>query len=84
MTQQLYQDITGNLNSPQDAENVSIASGFRTSMLHFVGSTVTDEQISQFFGLGGHSYFSESAYKLSDWQTRYWGEENYKLLLTIK
>jgi len=43
MTLQLYQDITGNLNSPQDAVNVSISAGFREAMIHFVGSTFSDE-----------------------------------------
>jgi hypothetical protein len=32
---EIYQDITGNINSPQP-ENVSISAGFRTALFHFI------------------------------------------------
>ena len=53
-------------------------------MIHFVGSTVSDEDAKNFYALGENSYFSESAYKMDDWKNRYWGSDNYEALLDVK
>ena len=81
--QELYHDITGNINSPQDP-NVAIPPEFRTAMLHYVagGWNATDMQ-SMYYALGNRSYFGESAYDMEQWQQRYWGP-NYDKLLRIK
>jgi ribonuclease T2 len=76
---QIYQDITGNIGSPQPS-TVSVNPGMRSAMLHVVSSVI--DEYSQ---LGEHAYFSESAYaQLGSWQDRYWGKNNYARLLDVK
>jgi hypothetical protein len=80
--QQLYQDITGNLGSPQ-ATNVSINTDFRTAILHHISPDTNSKQLKALYSQGNHSYFSESAYAMEDYKVRYWGS-NYERLLQIK
>ena len=80
--QELYQDITGNIGSPQDP-NTSINDGMRTSLYHFVFGVSDESVASEYYSLGRNSYFSESAYELPNWKDRYWGD-NYNTLLSIK
>jgi ribonuclease T2 len=83
--QQLYQDITGNIGSPQDA-NVSISPGLRSGLIHWVGAGPysQDDMASFFYPLGQHSYFSESAYNMPDWTERLWGSDVYSRLQAVK
>ena len=84
---QLFQDITGNLNSPQ-GKNVSISPLFREAILHVVTGG-TNDQMETWYACGSNSYFSESAFDIrkdghaGGWRNRYWGE-NYPHLLQIK
>jgi ribonuclease T2 len=83
--QELYLDITGNLNSTQDA-NVSVSEGMRSAMLHYIPGEWDAATMESVYALGANSYFSESAYtfaKANAWQERYWGD-NYAHLLSIK
>ena len=87
--QELYQDITGNVGSPQEG-NVSISEGQRTAIVHWIGDGpyTFDEMNNNYYSLGNHSYFGESAYEMggadSIWQHRYWGASNYAKLKKIK
>ena len=79
---QLYQDITGNKNSPQLAtDKISISESFRTSMFHVI---VVFDNNERFFHMGEHSYLGESAYEMENWQHRLWGDDVYKRLLEVK
>ena len=82
--QELYQDITGNVGSPQEPFT-AVSPGMRTALFHFltVGQprTVFNDE---YYALGPHSYFAESAYDMPDWQARYWGSSNYARLAGIK
>uniref|UniRef100_A0A6B2L472 FAD-binding PCMH-type domain-containing protein n=1 Tax=Arcella intermedia TaxID=1963864 RepID=A0A6B2L472_9EUKA len=79
---QFYQDITGNINSPQDP-NVSVNPGMRSAIFHLVVILPTLQDVPTFYKLGEYSYFSESAFSMDSWQNRYWGP-NYPRLLQIK
>merc|ERR1711871_371172 len=70
-------------------QNVSISSGFRNGLYHYVFSGNWDyEHLQTYYALGNNSYFSESAYMLekpNGWRKRYWGSDaNYQRLLDIK
>eukprot|EP00899_Mesostigma_viride_P002453 jgi/Mesvir1/12208/Mv00437-RA.1 len=84
---QVYNCITGNHGSLDllgaAAANVSISPGFRTALLHMVFTVVKPGSIKDFYALGANSYFSESAYDLSDWTTRYYGDK-YPSLQAVK
>ena len=80
--QQLYTDITGHKGSPQEP-NVSISSGFRTSLFHIIFGYWNDTITQEYYSLGSNSYFSESAYNMRNWKERYWGN-NYQKLKNIK
>lgn len=81
---QLYQDITGNIGSPQ-ATDTALSDGFRTAMYHVVLGTADPDVVNAFYSLGPNSYFSESAYTMDGWQERYWGtSDNYARLLAVK
>jgi len=77
---QLYQDITGNLNSPQDM-TTAVNIGMRTSLFHLVIAAAVPMDI--YYKLGANSYFSESAYEIDNWQERLFGD-HFDELLTIK
>lgn len=79
---QAYQDITGNQGSPQAAD-VSINSDFRSAIIHLTTVFTNETQSKSLYSLGSNSYFSESAYIMDDWKTRYWGDK-YEKLLAIK
>mmetsp|Transcript_22342 Transcript_22342/g.34713 ORF Transcript_22342/g.34713 Transcript_22342/m.34713 type:complete len:442 (-) Transcript_22342:103-1428(-) len=80
---QIYQDITGNVGSPQNPD-VSIGPGLRSDFLHFCIDFMSDEtEMAKALQLGHGAYFSESAYELEDYRDRYWGG-NYKRLQEIK
>lgn len=94
--QELYQDITGNIGSPQlSRDEVSLSAGMRTSVVHYVaganvlapaeGTYSAREMETRMYPLGEHSYLSESAYEMpgDTWKHRYWGD-NYPRLLEIK
>jgi len=80
----LYQDITGNIHSPQ-ITGTSLTPGMRSSIFHLIVSGSGDEEkMNQvFYPLGSNSYFGESAYNMTNWKTRLFGE-NYDRLLSIK
>jgi hypothetical protein len=78
----MYQDITGNIGSPQNP-NVSISSGFRTAVIHYVAVPLSESQTESLYSLGDNSYFSESAYTMSNPSSRYWGS-NYDKLQEVK
>uniref|UniRef100_A0A6B2LBB9 Berberine/berberine-like domain-containing protein n=1 Tax=Arcella intermedia TaxID=1963864 RepID=A0A6B2LBB9_9EUKA len=81
-TWEFSQDLTGNINSPQDSE-VSVSPGMRSALLHLmVGASAQDTPL--YYALGPYSYFSESAYEMEDWKERYWGRKNYRRLEKIK
>jgi ribonuclease T2 len=81
--QELYNDITGNLDSPQDP-NVSISDGLRTSLFHYVvGAHSLSDLNSSVYALGPASYFSESAFEMDSFAIRYWGA-NYAQLVKVK
>ena len=80
--QELYQDITGNIGSPQ-GENVAINPAMRRAMYHVVFGTANQTISEEYYKLGSSSYFGESAYDLPDWRSRYWGS-NYDQLLETK
>lgn len=94
--QEMFQDITGNLGSPQvPASHVSTSDGFRTGLIHWIGDSAPDdfaEMDSTYYSVGNHSYFGESAYSYADpaqgpsaaWPERYWGAENYHKLKQVK
>eukprot|EP00899_Mesostigma_viride_P028583 jgi/Mesvir1/890/Mv17454-RA.1 len=79
--------ITGNLGSLDlvgpAASNVSISSGFRTALIHLVFIAVRPGYDKELYTLGANSYFSESAYSLDDWKTRYYGDK-YSRLQAVK
>lgn len=90
----IYQDLTGNIGSPQTG-NVSISQGLREAILHIVVGG-RDEVHAQnhaymegWYELGMNSYFGESAMDIlvdgyaGGWQRRYWGR-NYGMLLQVK
>lgn len=77
---EMYHDITGALDSPRE-KNTAISSSFRDAMFHYVFSNEEDKDT--FYKLGAHSYLSESAVNMDDWQTRLWGD-NYPELLRVK
>lgn len=82
---EVYQDLTGNLGSPKDA-NVSLSPGMRNGFMHFLFAGQWNEQAMRgFYALGNNSYFAESAYLMSEttWKDRYWGS-NYPNLLQVK
>lgn len=81
---EVFQCITGNLQSPQESQNVSISPGFRNSMVHFIASNPSLERAAEFYKLGNNSYFSESAFIMSGWEERYWGSANALRLHDIK
>ena len=78
----MYQCITGNIGSPQPA-SVSTSGAMRTALYHFLYGGGDERVTSQYYSLGEHSYFSESAYVMPDWRYRYWGKK-YDQLLAIK
>lgn len=80
---QLYQDITGNVHSPQDP-TVSINPAMRSSLFHLVATVMPPEDDQGWYSLGAHSYFSESAYAMDGWQDRIWGADNYNRLAWAK
>ena len=79
---QIYQCLTGNINSPQ-SQNVSIPAGFRDALYHYNAGRTNNQTAKDLYSLGDFSYFSESAYHMENWQYRYWGE-NYEKLKQIK
>ena len=80
--QEIYHDITGQTDSPQEA-NVSISDRFRKAIYHYVVGGWNSTMMDRYYKLGENSYFSESAYNLQSWKMRYWGA-NYDKLLKIK
>eukprot|EP00899_Mesostigma_viride_P003840 jgi/Mesvir1/13457/Mv16516-RA.1 len=80
---EIYNDITGNLGSLDavgaGASNVSISSGFRSALLHLVFTIIEPSSLDEVYALGANSYFSESAYDLTDWKTRYYGDKYARL-----
>lgn len=83
--QELYQDLTGNLGSPQPAaSHASISAGFRTAMIHLVTGAWDIERQERYYTLGNNSYPAESAYEMADWRNRYWGGDIYSRLQSIK
>jgi ribonuclease T2 len=84
--QELYQDITGNRGSPNnDSASVSINPDLRSGLLHWIAAGGYNQTAMEklYYTLGNHSYFSESAYEMDDWEARYWGP-NYSRLHQIK
>ena len=81
---QMYQDITGNIGAAQPAD-VSISPGFRTAVFHLISSLGgwTQDQFDNYYALGNHSYFGESAIVMDGFENRYWGG-NYDRLLQVK
>ncbi|TNV81423.1 hypothetical protein FGO68_gene14355 [Halteria grandinella] len=79
---EMYQDITGNVGSPQD-QQVSISEGFRSAIVHYLVAYQDSTQIKALYSLGNNSYFSESAYTMDGFAERYWGS-NYQRLQEIK
>eukprot|EP00300_Choanocystis_sp_HF-7_P030281 c39075_g1_i1.p1 GENE.c39075_g1_i1~~c39075_g1_i1.p1 ORF type:complete len:578 (+),score=110.14 c39075_g1_i1:31-1764(+) len=75
--EELYQDLTGNLDSFQDP-NVSIHPNFRTAVFHLV-SPIAPSAAATLYKLGEASYFSESSYSILDFSTRYWGPNKQRL-----
>lgn len=88
---ELYNDLTGQVGSPQ-AANVSIPPAFRTANLHLLAGapaagtfqTYSQPEVEEsIYLLGDHSYFSESAWNMDNWTFRYWGN-NYAKLASIQ
>eukprot|EP00899_Mesostigma_viride_P009663 jgi/Mesvir1/18699/Mv17185-RA.1 len=84
---QAYQDITGNLGSLDllgaAVSNVSVSPGMRYGLIHLVFTVTRPDYLRELYALGANSYFSESAYVLGDWKTRYYGD-NYARLQAVK
>ena len=74
MSLQMYQDITGNVGSPQNS-NVAISDGFRTALIHYVVPFADSSEVQKLYSLGSNSYFSESAYNIDNYAERYWGSK---------
>jgi ribonuclease T2 len=73
--QQVCQDLTGNIGSPQDT-TTSINAGLRKGIVHVIGGgeNFSLTEVDQlFYRFGEYSYFSESAYLMNGWESRYWG-----------
>eukprot|EP00004_Rigifila_ramosa_P000448 TRINITY_DN1046_c0_g2_i2.p1 TRINITY_DN1046_c0_g2~~TRINITY_DN1046_c0_g2_i2.p1 ORF type:complete len:604 (+),score=102.82 TRINITY_DN1046_c0_g2_i2:23-1813(+) len=81
--QELYLDITGNLNSPQ-ATDTMVNPGMRSAMLHLVAGGVPADKMADLYALGDYSYFSESAYNMDTWKSRLWSAAQYTQLLQVK
>ena len=79
---QIYQDITGNVGATQ-AAGTAISDNFRTALYHVVFTPAPPSVADAYYQLGSNSYFSESAYEMSGWQDRYWGD-HADTLLSIK
>ena len=81
----ICQDITGNIGAAQPTGS-SLSPGMRSALFHVysTGTVFPKALIPKIHAIGKYSYFGESAYYMSDWPTRYWGDENYKRLLSIK
>lgn len=91
--QQIYQDITGNVNTSQGL-NISTNPSFRTALYHYVVPVYNHSKMESVYTLGNNSYFSEEAYEIGQnndgstpfagtWNTRNYGT-NYARLLDIK
>jgi ribonuclease T2 len=81
--QELYNDLTGQLGSPQDAFT-ALNPGMRSALFHYLSAGWSAEGFAEPYTLGAHSYFGESAYDMPDWPVRYWGEGNHARLLAVK
>jgi ribonuclease T2 len=91
---ELYQDITGNIGSPQPDGLQSLNAGMRAGVLHWVsGSNLTTAQVDRLYSLGEFSYFGESAATIRGthpnegtpaWGKRLWGDETYRRLKQAK
>ena len=78
------QDITGNIGSPQaSSDEVSITNAFRTSLFHMFFLWMDNEDAAPTYSLGENSYMGESAYVMTDWKKRLFGE-NYSFLDSVK
>ena len=91
--QELYADITGNKNAPQETD-VSIPPSMRSALLHFVFGQWDSSRLQEYYRLGNHSYVNESAFLIgkeldrtssssSSWKERLFGDK-YPTLLKIK
>ena len=55
----------------------------RTAVIHYALDHVNEEDMERVYQLGSGSYFGESAYAMSGYQSRYWGQ-NYATLASLK
>jgi len=76
---QIFQDITGNINSPRDPKT-SVNPGMRNGLFHLIFGINSEP----FYQLGDYSYFGECAFDMMNWQSRLWGQTNYMSLLKVK
>jgi FAD/FMN-containing dehydrogenase len=72
-------DLTGNLGSPQDYQNVSIHEAFRTAINVYTRRFRNPQEMIELYSMGESSYFSESAYRMDDYEQRYWGKNTERL-----
>lgn len=85
-TAEMFQALTGNVGAKQP-NGTSITSAFRTALIHLVGA-LGGPLMDSLYGLGAHSYLSESAYDMTSkasggWQRRQWGDQ-FDALLKVK
>jgi ribonuclease T2 len=93
---ELYQDITGNVGSPQPAALQSLSPGMRRGMVHWIGgSQLSTSDADLLYTLGNFSYFGESAHEIEAaplsagapvpaWARRLWGDGTFRSLQATK
>jgi hypothetical protein len=73
-------DLRG--NKQLDEDSTSISPGFQKAAVHL--DVFSPTRVESWYAIAQNSYFSESAYTMTDWTQRYWGASNYDRLLEIK
>eukprot|EP01135_Chromosphaera_perkinsii_P006084 Nk52_evm2s392 gene=Nk52_evmTU2s392 len=76
---QIFQDLTGNINSDQP-KGTSISAGLRSGFIHMIDVT-NPEGVQTFCP---QSYINESQYGAKDAKERFWGKDVYDKLLATK